>query len=157
LPGASSLIKEKKIPMKKHAIRFLIVAFAFAALSLPALAQGTPADTTGGQGQHHGMPSIDERLQHMTMALNLSDDQQAKVRSILKDQQNQMGPLKQDTSMSQQDRRAKFQQIHEATKQKIRDVLNDGQKAKFDQMQGRHKEGMGKHEGQGDTSSSDKQ
>ena len=147
--------------MKKNAIRFLIVAFALAALSLPALAQaGGAANTTGegqGQGQHHGMPTVDERVQHMTKALNLSDDQQTKVKSILEDQRSQMMSLRQDTSLSQQDRRAKFQQIHEATEQKLRDVLNDDQKAKFEQMQARHKEHMGKQSGQGDTGTSNKQ
>src|ERR1700739_832885 len=38
LPGASSSIKEEKIAMKKNAIRFLITAFALAALSLSTVA-----------------------------------------------------------------------------------------------------------------------
>lgn len=143
--------------MKKNLVRPLVIAFAFATLSLAALAQNPPAGATAeGQGMHRGMPSVDERVQHLTKALNLTADQQAKVKSILEDQKNQMASLKQDTSMSQQDRRAKFQQIHEASTQKIRDVLNDDQKAKFDQMQAQHKEHKGMH-GQGDTSSPDKQ
>ena len=143
--------------MKKNLVRFLVVAFAFAALSLPALAQNAPAGATAeGQGMHHGMPSVEERVQHLTKALNLGADQQTKVKSIFENQRNQMMALKQDTSMSQQDRRAKFQQIHQDTQQKIHDVLNDDQKAKFDQMQARRKEHMGMH-GQGDTGSSDKQ
>ena len=144
--------------MKKNAVRFLIAAVALAMLSLPALAQGSSATPAGeGQGQHHGMPSVDERVQHMTKALNLSDDQQTKVKSILQDEHNQMVSLKQDTSLSQEDQHAKFQQIRQASAQKIRDVLNDEQKAKFDQMQAEHKGHMGKHGGQGDTGSSDKQ
>ena len=143
--------------MKKNAIRFLIVAFAFAALSLPALAQGGPAGAPGeGQGPHHGMASVDERVQHMTKTLNLSGDQQTKVKSILQDEHNQMVSLKQDKSASQEDQHAKFQQIHQASAQKIREVLNDEQKAKFDQMQA-HRGHTGKHGGQGDTGSSDKQ
>jgi len=139
--------------MTKNVVRFLLVAFAFATLSLPVPAQNAPAGATGeGQGKHHGMPSVEQRVQHLTKALNLSEDQQAKVKSILEDQQKQMGSLKQDTSMSQQDRHAKFQQIHEASSQKIHDVLNDDQKAQFDQMLARHKEGM-KHGGQGDAGS----
>ncbi len=102
--------------MKKNAIRFLIVAFAFAALSLPALAQGGPAGAAGeGQGPHHGMPSVDERVQHLTKMLNLSGDQQTKIKSILQDEHNQMTSLKQDKSLSQEDQHAKFQQIHQAS------------------------------------------
>jgi periplasmic protein CpxP/Spy len=145
--------------MKKNAIRFLIAAMALAMLSLPALAQTSPsAPSAEGQGKHHGMPSIDERVAHMTKALNLSEDQQTKVKSILTDQRDQMMSLKQDTSTAPTDRRAKFQEIHESTQQKIRDVLTDDQKTKFDQMQERHKEHMmNKGAGQGSTGSSEKQ
>ena len=144
--------------MKKDVVRFLMVAFAFAMLSLPLLAQNAPAGgTTEGQGMHRGMPSVDQRVQHLTKALSLSDDQQAKVKSILEDQKNQMASLKQDTSMSQQVRLAKFQAIHQDTQQKIRGVLNDDQKAKFDQMQTWRKEHRGMRGGQGDTGSSQKQ
>ena len=139
--------------MKKNLVRFLVVALAFAALSLPVLAQNA-ADQ--GQGKHHGMPSVDERVQHLTKMLNLSTDQQAKVKSIFEDQQNQMASLKQNTSMSQEDRRAKFQAIHQDTHQKIQALLNDDQKAKFEQMQAQRKEHMGMH-GQGDAGSPDKQ
>ncbi len=140
--------------MKKNAIRFLIAAFALAALSLPVLAQAGQGEA---QGRHRGMPSVDERVQRMTKALNLSDGQQTKVESILEDQQNQMASLKQDSSASQEDRRAKFQQIRQDTQQKIRNVLNDNQKAKFDEMKAQHKGRSQKHGGQGDTGSSDKQ
>lgn len=125
--------------MKKSLVRFLVVAFAFAALSLPALAQNAGQ----GQGMRHGMPSVDERLQHLTKMLNLSSDQQAKVKTILEEQRDQMTALKGDTSMSQQDRRAKFQSIHQDAHQKIEGVLNDEQKAKFEQMQTQHKMGAG--------------
>jgi Spy/CpxP family protein refolding chaperone len=142
--------------MKKHAIHLLTLGLALSLLTFPVFAQQTSStdQASQGQGRHHGMPSVDERVQHMTKALNLSSDQQTKVRSILQDQQSQMMSLKQASSMSQQDKHAKFEQIHQNTHQKIRDVLNDDQKAKFDQMAERHE--MGKH-GHGDSGTSDKQ
>jgi periplasmic protein CpxP/Spy len=145
--------------MKKNVVRLLIAALALAMLSLPALAQESSAtQSTEAQGKHHGMPSIDERVAHMTKVLGLSEDQQTKVKSILTDQRDQMMSLRQDTSTAPQDRRAKFQEIHQGTQQKIRDVLTDDQKTKFDQMQERHKEHMmNKGAGQGSTGSSEKQ
>ena len=144
--------------MKKNALQFLITAFALAVLSLPSLAQGAAPTAEEGQrqGRHHGMPSVDERLQRMTKVLNLTDDQQTKLRPILQEQHDQVASLKQDTSMSQQDRRAKFQQIRQDTHEKIRGVLNDQQKAKFDEMLSRQKDRMGKH-GQKATGPTDKQ
>ena len=148
--------------MKKNVIHFLTLALALALLSLPAVAQTTSKDSSTnsmaeGQGRHHGMPSVDERVQHLTQALNLSADQQAKVKSVLQDQQNQVSSLKQDTSLSQEDRRAKFQQIRQDTHQKIRDVLNDDQKAIFDQVKARRQERMGKHGNHSDMGTPDKQ
>ena len=140
--------------MQKNAIRFLIVAFALAALSLPVLAQAVQGEV---HGRRRGMRSIDQRVQRLTKMLNLNDDQQAKVKSILEDQQRQMTTLRQDASLSQQDRRAKFMQIHQDTQQKVRDALNDDQKAKFDQMQARRKERWQKQRGQADTAAPDKQ
>jgi len=141
--------------MKKNAVRFLIAAFAFAVLSLPALAQAPNSGESGGR--HHGMPTVEERVQHLTKKLNLTDDQQTKVKSILENQQSEANSLRQDTSLSQQDRRAKFMQIHQTTQQSIRDVLTDEQKAKFDQMQEQRQEKMGNHTVQGTPATPDKQ
>ncbi len=141
--------------MKKNAIHFLMLAVALTLLSLPVVAQtGSTGATGGGQGRHHGMPSVDEQLQHLTKRLNLTADQQAKIKPILEDQHTQIASLKQDTSMSRPDRRAKFEQIREDSHQKIRDVLNDDQRAKFDQMQAWRKEHMSKRGSQSDTGTS---
>ena len=143
--------------MMKNLVRFLAVGVVFAALSLAPLAQNAPAGTSAEkQGMNHGMPSVEERVQHLTNALNLTTDQQAKVKSILEDQKNQMVSLKQDTSLSKQDRHAKLQATHQDTRQKIQAVLTDDQKAKFEQMQALRKEHMGMHS-QEDTGSPSKQ
>ena len=46
--------------------------------------------------------SPDQRLQHMTKALNLTDDQQQKIKPILENQSQQMQTLRHDTTLSQQ-------------------------------------------------------
>lgn len=153
--------------MKNNVVHFLAPALALVLFSLPLVAQtsstgstqtGSTATMGEGHGRHHGMPSVDERLQHLTKALSLSADQQAKIKPILQEQHDQMASLKQDTSMSKQDRRTKFEQIRQDTHQKMRDALNDDQKAKFDQMQARREQHMGKHHGgQSDTGTSSKQ
>ena len=42
----------------------------------------------------------------MTQALNLTSDQQSQVKSILENERQQMEALKNDTSTSEQDKRA---------------------------------------------------
>jgi hypothetical protein len=46
-----------------------------------------------------------------------------------------MTALRSDTSVAQADKRAKMMAIHQASQDKIRAVLNDEQKTKYDAMQ----------------------
>jgi len=105
-----------------------IVLLAGAMLALAATGQqAVPA--------HHSMPSVDDQLTAMTEQLNLSADQQAKIKPLLLDQHDQMQGLMRDQDMSSDDRRAKARSIHQSTVSKIRDVLNDDQKKKFEAWQ----------------------
>ena len=81
--------------------------------------------------------SPDQRLQRMTQQLNLTDDQQQKIKPVLEQEQQQMQALHQDTSMSQQDRMSKMQQIRQDTNDQIKSVLNPDQQKKFEEMQNR--------------------
>lgn len=84
-------------------------------------------------GGRAGMEKIIEQLK-------LTDDQTAKVKPILKDQAEKMKALRDDTSISQEDRRPKMKEIHEATNAKLKAVLTEDQFAqwkKLSQMGGR--------------------
>jgi hypothetical protein len=83
----------------------------------------------------------DRQLQHMTQALNLTADQQSQIKPVLVDRQQKLQALFQDQSLSQDDRRAKSRSIIEDSNSKIKAVLNDEQKQKFDAMQQRMRRG----------------
>jgi hypothetical protein len=90
--------------------------------------------------------SPDEELQRLDKALKLNDDQKGQIKPILEDRQQKMQSLRSDTSLSQQDRWSKMRSIREDSNGKIRSVLNDDQKKKFDEMDqhgGRHMHGQG--------------
>jgi hypothetical protein len=53
-----------------------------------------------------------------------------------------MEGLHQDSSLSQQDRRAKMMDIHKATDAQIRGVLDANQQKKWDEMQARREQRM---------------
>ena len=118
-------------------------------------AQTPPADQNsgmkGGWHHQHGMPSADDQLKHLTKKLNLSDDQQAKLKPILEDQHNQMEQLRADNSTSREDRWKKMHEIHENSDNQIKSVLNEDQQKKFDQMReeqrSRMKDRMGARSG----------
>ena len=99
--------------------------------------QQQPSQEQGPHGMgrgHGGPPSADQQLAHLTQALSLTSDQQAKIKPILEDQTKQMEALHQDTSMSRQDHFTKMQEIQKTTHTQIREVLNSDQQQKFDSL-----------------------
>jgi septal ring factor EnvC (AmiA/AmiB activator) len=110
--------------------------------------QAQPAGPGGAEKWgHRHMPSVDDQVKHLTKALKLSDDQQAKVRSALEDQRKQMEQVHSDASLSQNDRFSKMKEIHETTNTQIKSALSDDQQKKFDEIQQKHQERMGGHQG----------
>ena len=81
-----------------------------------------------------GRPSIDDQVQSLAQQLNLSADQQAKVKTALEDQHTQAMNIVQDNSMSRDDKIQKIHSIREGTINKVRTALNDDQKKKFDTL-----------------------
>jgi protein CpxP len=59
----------------------------------------------------------------------------------------QMMALRSDTTVAQSDKRAKMMAIHQASQDKIRAVLNDEQKTKYDALQAEMKARRESHEG----------
>lgn len=137
--------------MKKALIcALLAIAVTGCGIALYAQQEGM-GQGQGPGGGHRMQMSPDQRLQHLTRQLNLTDDQQQKIKPVLEQEQQQMQTLHQDTSMSQQDRWSKMQQIRQTTNDQIKAVLNPDQQKKFEEMQNRRMNpqgGMG-HGGMG--------
>jgi periplasmic protein CpxP/Spy len=107
-------------------------------LGMTAFAQdATTAPQPGAamQGPSHRGFDADRQLEHMTKALNLTSDQQTQIKPILENQHQQMMQIRQDQSLSRQDRMTKFKSLSDDTHSKIEAVLNDQQKQKFEAMQ----------------------
>lgn len=141
--------------MFKHCLLALMIAGLLYAVHPSAVAQDNPggsqeAPPAGGPPEHgHGHARMDP-AQHAAMLakrLKLSSDQQAKVEEAFKSEQSQMDSLHSDTSLSDQDRRAKMMDIHKATSDQVRGVLNPDQQKKWDEMQARREERMQGHHG----------
>ncbi|HZY63271.1 MAG TPA: Spy/CpxP family protein refolding chaperone [Edaphobacter sp.] len=110
----------------------------------PSQQQGNATPPMGhrGMGERH--------LQMMTKQLNLSPDQVSQIKAIDADTMTQMKALRQDTTTSRADKRSKMMEIHQASQDKIRNVLNDEQKTKFDAMQAKMQaRRQGRHGGAG--------
>ena len=122
-----------------------------AALILTLLAGGTALYAQMGQGQGQGggsgqwghgqPPTAEQRLQRMTSQLNLSSDQQQQIKPILENESKQMQALREDSSLSQQDRMSKMMQIRQDSASQIKPILNADQQAKYEQMMSHHGQG----------------
>lgn len=145
--------------MSKHFLLALVAAGAITVSATFVAAQDTmshdqqasPSEETGHM--HHGMDPA-KRTQELTKKLNLTSDQQGKVQSILESEKSQMQSLHQDNSMSQQDRRSKMMDIHKASSDQIRAILDSTQQKKWDEMQAKREQWMQKRDGSQDKNQS---
>jgi len=100
-----------------------------------------PAPQTSQQG-HEAMgaaaSSLDANVQMLTEKLNLTDEQSAKLKPIFQNQAEQLKAVRDDTSLSPEQKTAKKKAIHESFHEQINAVLTPEQQAKFKEM---------KHEG----------
>jgi Spy/CpxP family protein refolding chaperone len=137
----------------------MTLVLAFVAMTAYSFAQQDNQNQQAGQGsaqQEHrgggrgGWGNPADTTKRLTEQLNLTSDQQAKVQAILEDQQKQRETLMQDSSLSQDDRRAKGMELRKKTMSDIRAVLTPDQQKQFDEMQAKREQEMKGGGGGGD-------
>lgn len=129
--------------MKKLAIHVALM-FAITASGAALFAQESAEQAPPGQspmGLHTQPPTAEQRLQRMTQQLNLTSQQQQQVKPILDSETQQMQALRQGSSLSQQDRMTKMQDIRQSSGSQIKALLNSDQQAKFERMMSRQGHG----------------
>lgn len=118
-------------------------AFAQDAQDAPPPPSGQQPGPGMGRGMgHHPMGSVDDQIKHLSKKLNLSDDQQAKLKPILEDQRKQMEAIHGDGSLSREDRFGKMQALRQSSDAEIKSVLNEEQQKSFDKMRAEQQERM---------------
>jgi Spy/CpxP family protein refolding chaperone len=130
-------MKMNTMMFRKPMMGAATLALCTIALStMPMMAQDNAATPPpqGQMGSGHGHGE-EHQLEWMTKKLNLSPDQVTQVKAIDDNTRQQMMALRGDSSIAQSDKHAKMMAIHQASQDKIRAVLNDDQKTKYDAMQ----------------------
>lgn len=107
--------------------------------ALPPPPPPPPPHGHGAMGAR-GAEMQHKHLEHMTKQLNLSTDQVSQIAAIQEDGRKQMMALREGPAVAGEDRHAKMMEMHEAEEGKIKAVLTDEQKAKFDAMMERRHE-----------------
>ena len=134
--------------MKMKTYLLLPALFCAAVTVSPALrAQGTspapsaPATSPAGEEHHRGNP-----LEMLTKKLDLTPDQQTKLKPIFEDRHEKMKALRDDTSLTPDDKKAKGKALMESSNDQIKAILTPDQQTKFAAMQAEMKEHREKHE-----------
>lgn len=129
-----------------------VLSFALAlAISLPAPAQSPPTDPSSPSAPAQTAPAQSPSAQQNAPStaspnsaqsqanednpLNLTDDQKAKLRPIIADENQQMEALRNDNSMSQAQKIDKANQIRAQASPKIKAILTPEQLQKLAQLQ----------------------
>lgn len=126
--------------LNKSSIFALMTLGGLMAFGPVASAQDQPKPDAPAPGGRR--PNVEKTME----ILKLTDDQKEKVKPILKDQAEKMKALRDDTSVSAEDKRPKMKEIREATDAKLKPILTDDQFAqykKMTQMAGRRRQGAG--------------
>ena len=79
-------------------------------------------------------PTVEQRVDRMNTELNLTADQKTKVTALFEDTQKKMRELRQDTSLSQEDRREKVRGMREAEDKKLKEILTPEQWEKWQKV-----------------------
>jgi len=117
----------------------LTTLLSVAAFSQNAATQaGSPTAGTPTAGEHQR----GDFMQMLSQKLNLTADQQAKLKPILEQQHQQMRALKTDTSLTPEQKQAKMKELHESTHNQINSILTPEQQQQFAQLRAEHKEHM---------------
>jgi Spy/CpxP family protein refolding chaperone len=117
--------------MKMGALAVLALG-ATAGLGQPAIAgpnDNGAQNQSQNQSVRHGRR--DKQFARFSKTLNLTEDQQEKIRPIFEDQAEQFKAVSSDKSLSKEDRQEKFKAIHSATEQKIEPLLTPDQMEKW--------------------------
>jgi hypothetical protein len=79
-------------------------------------------------------PTLDDRVKVLAKNLELSEAQQAAVKKILEQRQQETLRIRLDPSLGGAARIAQFRALQDITVQRIRSVLNEEQKKKYDPL-----------------------
>ena len=108
--------------------------FATGALQAQDAPKDKPAVDAPPAAPAPGAPGARARLNPEQIAkdLGLSDDQKTKFKDAMQDLQKKQQEIRKDTSLSQEDRRAKSKEVRDAAQTKFKEILTTEQ---FDKWQ----------------------
>jgi len=122
LPSYNKTFAAKLRSCSLRALLCLAQVFQVLLVSAPAVAQ-----------RGH-IPTIDDRVRVLARSLDLDETQRAAVKKILEQRRQETLRIRQDSSISGGARIDRFRALQDNTVERIRAVLNEEQKKKYDPL-----------------------
>ena len=122
MPSYNKTFAAKLRSCSLRALLCLAQVFQVLLVSAPAVAQ-----------RGH-IPTIDDRVRVLARSLDLNEAQRVAVKKILEQRQQETLRIRQDTSISGGARIERFRALQDNTVERIRAVLNEEQKKKYDPL-----------------------
>jgi Spy/CpxP family protein refolding chaperone len=114
-----------------------MAALAQTANTTPSGDSNTATTSTAPQEKERG-----ERGEKFAKKLNLTPEQQTELKSMRENMRQQAQAIKSDTSLTSDQKKAKFKELRQTTHEQMMAKLTPEQQAKFKEM---HKEHRGRH------------
>lgn len=124
--------------MNRFGLLALGTIFVAALTAVPQQpATGADGSAKEGHGQHaaQGVPSVELQLKVLTEKLDLTADQQARIKPVLQELHEASEKLVRDNSMSREERLAKIKPYRYKVDKQLREILSEDQKKKLDQFE----------------------
>jgi len=120
--------------------RFRLLAITSVLTVAAAVFAQQPSTATSGQHEHGATATskVEAHLQALSEKLDLTSDQQEKIRPILQRLFDGQQKLMQDTSLSDEQRHEQMKALHEKADKDARQFLNDDQKKKLGELESEH-------------------
>ncbi|BDV42253.1 hypothetical protein GURASL_11760 [Geotalea uraniireducens] len=123
--------------LKRLAV-LIAAAATLAATALPAAAQqGMGMGPGAGAGARQGQvqKNIPEsRLERMAVRLNLTAEQKEKILPILQEEYNEIKTMRNDTTLTRQQRQQKMQELRDRYHNRVKELLTPAQQQQADAM-----------------------
>lgn len=128
-----------KFQLMKNQLKSASLILTLVIVSLPALrAENIPSDKPG----HKREQRPGAMLEHATKELGLTTEQETKWKAINQQEKTALKALREDTSVTKEDKRAKAREINQGFADQRRAVLTSDQVKKFDGMRDKRRERM---------------
>ena len=85
---------------------------------------------------------IEKRMEHLTKELNLTKEQQEKIRPIIEKEMKDLREVRQDTSLTPEQKMEKVKAIHQGTQAELNKILTPEQQKKYAEMQEKSRKEM---------------